>query len=54
VFLAYGIAGIIGPKLGGNVFDRYQNYTPAFDIAAALLLFAFVMIVALKPPVRRR
>jgi len=50
VFLAYGIAGIIGPKLGGGIFDRYQSYTRAFDIAAVLLLFAFALIATLRAP----
>ena len=50
VFLAYGLAGIIGPKLGGGIFDRYQSYTPAFDIAAGLLVGAFLLIATLKAP----
>ena len=54
VFLAYGVAGIIGPKLGGGIFDRYQSYTWAFDIAAVLLVAAFGLIVTLRAPVRQR
>ncbi len=54
VFLAYGIAGIIGPKLGGGIFDRYQSYTPAFDIAAALLVAAFLLIATLRAPAGRQ
>ena len=50
VFLAYGAAGIIGPKLGGGIFDRYQSYTRAFDIAAALLVVAFLLIATLRAP----
>ncbi len=50
VFLAYGMAGIIGPKLGGGVFDRYRSYTPAFDIAAVLLLVACGLIATLRAP----
>ncbi len=53
VFLAYGIAGILGPKLGGRIFDRSQSYTMAFDIAAALLAVAFLLIATLKAPVRQ-
>ncbi len=53
VFLAYGVAGIIGPKLGGRVFDQYQNYTLAFDIAAGLLVAAFALIATLQAPERR-
>jgi OFA family oxalate/formate antiporter-like MFS transporter len=50
VFLAYGMAGIIGPKLGGGVFDRYHSYTPAFDIAAGLLAVAFLLLATLRAP----
>jgi OFA family oxalate/formate antiporter-like MFS transporter len=50
VFLGLGMAGIIGPKLGGALFDRYQSYTLAFDIAAGLLTIAFVLIATLRPP----
>ena len=50
VFLAWGVAGILGPKLGGRIYDQLQSYTRAFDIAAVLLVVAFVIIVTLKPP----
>ncbi|MCZ6751126.1 MAG: OFA family MFS transporter [Acidobacteria bacterium] len=50
VFLAWGAAGILGPKLGGRIYDQLQSYTRAFDIAAVLLVIAFVIIVTLKPP----
>jgi MFS transporter, OFA family, oxalate/formate antiporter len=46
----YGLAGILGPKLGGAMFDRYQSYTLAFDIAAVLLAAAFVLMATLRPP----
>ena len=50
VFLAWGVAGILGPKLGGRIYDQLQSYTRAFDIAAVLLVIAFLIIVTLKPP----
>ena len=50
VFLAWGVAGILGPKLGGRIYDQLQSYTRAFDIAAVLLVVSFVIIVTLKPP----
>ena len=50
VFLAFGVAGIVGPKLGGRIFDQFQSYTRAFDIAAILLVIAFAIIVTLKAP----
>jgi OFA family oxalate/formate antiporter-like MFS transporter len=50
VFLAYGMAGIIGPKLGGGIFDRFGSYTSAFDIAAGLLVVALALIATLRAP----
>ncbi|MCH7978434.1 MAG: OFA family MFS transporter [Acidobacteria bacterium] len=50
VFLAWGAAGVLGPKLGGRIYDQLQSYTRAFDIAAVLLVVSFVIIVTLKPP----
>ncbi|OFW37333.1 MAG: hypothetical protein A3J28_07765 [Acidobacteria bacterium RIFCSPLOWO2_12_FULL_60_22] len=52
VFLAWGVAGVLGPKLGGRLYDQFQNYTRAFDIAAVLLLIAFAVIVTLRAPRR--
>lgn len=52
VFLAWGVAGVLGPKLGGRLFDQFQNYTRAFDIAAILLLISFAVIFTLRPPRR--
>ncbi len=53
VFLAFGVAGIVGPKLGGRIYDQFKNYTRAFDIAAVLLVIAFALIVTLRPPQKR-
>ena len=53
VFLAWGFAGVLGPKLGGRLYDQLQSYTRAFDIAAVLLVIAFVVVVTLKPPQKR-
>ena len=52
VFLAWGAAGILGPKLGGRLYDQFQSYTRAFDIAAILLAAAWVVIFTLRPPQR--
>jgi OFA family oxalate/formate antiporter-like MFS transporter len=53
VLLAWGAAGVLGPKLGGRLFDQFQNYTRAFDIAAILLLISFAVIFTLRPPQRQ-
>ena len=50
VFLAFGVAGVVGPRLGGVIFDEFKSYTRAFDIAAGLLVVALVIIATLKPP----
>ncbi len=52
VFLAWGAAGVLGPKIGGRLFDQFQNYTRAFDVAAILLLISFAVIFTLRPPRR--
>ncbi|MBI2819313.1 MAG: OFA family MFS transporter [Acidobacteria bacterium] len=53
IFLAWGAAGILGPKVGGGIYDQFQNYTRAFDVAAGLLLVAFLIIATLRPPVMK-
>ena len=50
VFLAFGVAGVVGPRLGGVLFDQFHSYTRAFDIAAVLLVVALLIIATLKPP----
>ena len=30
LFTAWGVAGIIGPRIGGVLFDKYKNYQAAF------------------------
>jgi MFS transporter, OFA family, oxalate/formate antiporter len=38
VFLAYGVAGIFGPQLGGWLFDRMGGYSAAIILATLLCL----------------
>ena len=33
LFTAWGVAGIIGPRIGGVLYDRYHNYQAAFQTA---------------------
>jgi len=42
LFTAWGVAGIIGPRIGGVLYDRYQNYQAAFYAAAALAGVALI------------
>jgi OFA family oxalate/formate antiporter-like MFS transporter len=53
VFTSYGIAGIIGPILGGSVFDKTGSYLWAFIPAAALCLIAASLSLITKTPHHR-
>ena len=50
LFTAYGVAGIIGPKIGGWAFDKYRNYQTAFYWAAGLALIALLCELAARRP----
>jgi MFS transporter, OFA family, oxalate/formate antiporter len=50
LFTAYGVAGIIGPKIGGWAFDKYKNYQTAFYWAAGLALVALLCELAARRP----
>ena len=50
MFTAYGVAGIIGPKIGGALFDRYKDYKAAFYTAAVLAVVALVFEFLAKRP----
>jgi OFA family oxalate/formate antiporter-like MFS transporter len=50
LFTAWGVAGIIGPTLGGILFDKYRNYEVAFYAAAILAAIAFVCEIAARRP----
>ncbi len=52
LFTSWGIAGIIGPRIGGVLFDKYQNYQAAFYWAAVLAVVALVAeFLARRPTV---
>src|SRR6266545_4817480 len=52
LFTSWGVAGIIGPRIGGALFDRYGDYQAAFYIAAALAAVAFISeLLARRPKV---
>ena len=50
VFTSYGVAGIVGPLLGGMVFDMTGSYLWAFMPAGVLCLFAACLAFLLRPP----
>jgi OFA family oxalate/formate antiporter-like MFS transporter len=52
LFTAWGVAGIIGPRIAGVLFDKYQNYRAAFYWAAVLAVVALVAeFLARRPAV---
>jgi OFA family oxalate/formate antiporter-like MFS transporter len=50
LFTAWGVAGIIGPRIAGVLFDKYKNYQMAFYAAAALAAVALISELAAKRP----
>ncbi len=53
VFTAWGFAGILGPTIGGVLFDKYRNYGVAFYTATALAVIALICVVAARRPQAR-
>ncbi len=50
VFTSYGIAGIVGPLLGGAAFDATGSYAWAFVPAGIMCLAAAALAFALRRP----
>lgn len=50
VFTAWGFAGILGPTIGGVLFDKYRDYGAAFYTAAILALIAFICVLVARRP----
>jgi MFS transporter, OFA family, oxalate/formate antiporter len=53
LFTAWGFSGILGPTIGGVLFDRYRNYGVAFYVAAALALIALICVLIARRPETR-
>src|SRR5512141_2872043 len=51
LFTSWGVAGIIGPKIGGKLFDIHKNYQAAFYWAGALAVVALICEMLAKRPV---
>ncbi len=49
LFTAWGAAGILGPSIGGRVFDAFGDYRYAFYAASALAIVAFGSLLLVKP-----
>ena len=50
LFTAWGVAGLIGPRIAGQLFDKYQNYNVAFYTAAVLAVIALLAEFMAKRP----
>jgi OFA family oxalate/formate antiporter-like MFS transporter len=50
LFTSWGVAGVIGPRIGGKLFDTYKDYKYAFYWAGALAVIALVFEMLAKRP----
>jgi OFA family oxalate/formate antiporter-like MFS transporter len=50
LFTAWGVAGVIGPRIGGVLFDKYKNYQMAFYTAAVLAGVALISEMMARRP----
>jgi predicted MFS family arabinose efflux permease len=50
LFTAWGVAGLLGGRIGGLLYDKYKNYQMAFYSAAGLALIALLCELAARRP----
>ena len=50
LFTAWGVAGIIGPRIGGKMFVAYKNYQVAFWTGGILCAIALLCLLMAKRP----
>ncbi len=50
LFTAWGVAGLLGGRIGGKLFDKYHNYQMAFYTAAVLALVALIAEMLARRP----
>ena len=50
MFTAWGTAGIIGPRIGGILYDKYHNYRVAFYAASLLAIAALIFEFLARRP----
>jgi MFS transporter, OFA family, oxalate/formate antiporter len=51
LFTSFSLSGILGPRIGGVLYDRYHNYQAAFYTASALAVIALVCEFGAKRPI---
>ena len=52
LFTAWGVAGVLGPMLGAQVFDAFGGYRYAFYAAGVLALVSFAALSMARPAAR--
>ena len=50
LFTAWGVAGLLGGRIGGMLYDKYHNYQMAFYTAAVLAAVALLCELVAKRP----
>ena len=50
LFTAWGVAGLLGGRIGGALFDKYHNYQMAFYVAGVLAAVALVAELLARRP----
>jgi len=50
LFTAWGVAGLLGGRIGGKLFDKYHNYQMAFYTAAVLACIALIAELLARRP----
>ncbi len=50
LFTAWGVAGLLGGRIGGKLYDKYHNYQMAFYTAAVMALIALIAEFLAKRP----
>jgi len=50
LFTAWGLGGVLGPILAGNVADATGSYGMAYTISAALMILAAILTLFTKAP----
>jgi OFA family oxalate/formate antiporter-like MFS transporter len=53
LFTAWGVAGLLGGRIGGLLYDKYHNYQMAFYTAAVLAGIALLCELAVGRPAAR-